>query len=72
MSTANTYSPLSQSTAINEEPEIAFEESVPSDGPDPEGERMIEELGQLIGREKERRKDSLANGEPLPRQFPVS
>lgn len=30
----------------NEEPEIAQEESVPSDGPDHKGEKMMEDLGK--------------------------
>jgi len=32
--------------ATNEEPELAFEESIPLDGNDPVGENMIEELGR--------------------------
>ncbi len=35
--------------AHNEEPEIVQEESVPSDGKDVEGEKMMEELGGLKG-----------------------
>lgn len=31
----------------NDEPEIGFEESVPSDGKDPLGEKMIEDLGRV-------------------------
>lgn len=50
----------------NEEPEIAFEESIPLDGPDPVGEKMIEDLGRGERPEKE------PPPEPMPEQFPAS
>ncbi|MDM0103521.1 hypothetical protein QTH97_01150 [Variovorax sp. J22R24] len=54
---------------INEEPEIAFEESIPSDGKDEVGEKMIEELG----RDKVAKEDSPSEpAEPMPEQFPAS
>lgn len=37
--------PNSPSSQSNEGPEIGQEESVPSDGKDKEGEKMMEELG---------------------------
>jgi hypothetical protein len=53
MRTRSPLPPLSRAGDVNEEPEIGFEESVPLDGPDPEGERMIEELGRERGRRNE-------------------
>ena len=53
----------------NEEPEIGFEESIPLDGPDPVGEKMIEELG---GREPVQKEPSSPPPEPMPEQFPAS
>lgn len=38
--------PPSTDKLPNEEPEIVQEESVPSDGKDPKGEKMMEELGR--------------------------
>jgi len=38
---------------VREEPEITQEESVPSDGKDPVGEKMMDELGRERGREPE-------------------
>ncbi|RZL90772.1 MAG: hypothetical protein EOP82_14660 [Variovorax sp.] len=52
----------------NEEPELAFEESIPLDGNDPEGEKMIEDLGQ----DKPREAPPEPPAEPLPDQFPAS
>lgn len=52
----------------SEEPEIGFEESIPLDGPDPVGEKMIEELG---GREPAQKEPS-PPPEPMPEQLPVS
>lgn len=39
--------------ASNEEPELGFEESIPSDGGDPIGEKMIDELGSGHGAKEE-------------------
>ena len=57
--------------ADNEEPEIGFEESVPLDGEDPVGEKMIDELGEQRrpGREKAPPEPA---AEPMPQQFPAS
>ncbi|VTU31692.1 hypothetical protein H6CHR_03651 [Variovorax sp. PBL-H6] len=55
----------------NEEPEIGFEESIPLDGPDPVGEKMIEDLGGGKRAEKEPPSQSPPS-EPLPEQFPAS
>lgn len=52
----------------NEEPEIGFEESIPSDGEDSVGEKMIEELGQAKPRQVPREPPP----EPMPEQLPVS
>lgn len=35
------------SDSAHEEPEIVQEESIPSDGKDQEGEKMMEELGRI-------------------------
>ncbi|MBT2325038.1 hypothetical protein J7E62_22145 [Variovorax paradoxus] len=53
----------------NEEPELAFEESIPSDGKDPEGEKMIDELGKEKPKPKPEKEPP---PEPLPEQLPVS
>ncbi|VTU35910.1 hypothetical protein H4CHR_03779 [Variovorax sp. PBS-H4] len=53
----------------NEEPEIGFEESVPLDGPDPVGEKMIEDLGRGKRAEQE---PPAPPSEPMPKQFPAS
>jgi len=53
METRSPLPPLPRAGDIDEEPEIAYEESVPLDGPDPEGERMIEALGRERGGRKE-------------------
>ena len=59
----------------NEEPELGAEESVPLDGTDPVGEKMMEDLG------RERKEGRAAAGGasaaeddpgPLPEQLPVS
>jgi hypothetical protein len=66
------FHPMSTSTnpqTPNEEPEIGFEESIPLDGPDPVGEKMIEELG---GREPVQKEPSSSPPEPMPEQFPAS
>lgn len=55
--------------APDEEPEIAFEESIPLDGPDPVGEKMIEDLGRGERPEKE---PPAPPAEPMPEQFPAS
>ncbi len=54
----------------NDEPDLGADESVPLDGKDPVGEKMMEELG----REKAKRaeKDDAADPGPLPEQFPLS
>ena len=52
----------------NEEPEIGFEESIPSDGDDPVGEKMIEELGQA----KPEQVPKEPPPDPMPEQLPVS
>ncbi|MDB5826476.1 MAG: hypothetical protein JWQ73_696 [Variovorax sp.] len=49
-------------TPGSEEPEITQEDSVPSDGKDKKGEKMMEDLG------RERNKPD----EPMPKQFPSS
>jgi len=56
--------------AVNEEPEIAFEESIPSDGKDEVGEKMMEDLG----RDKASKEDSPSPPAepPMPEQFPAS
>ena len=56
-------------TTPNEEPEIAFEESIPLDGPDPVGEKMIEDLGRGKRAEKE---PPSPPADPMPEQFPAS
>ena len=73
MKTTTTRPPPLDPYEVNEEPELAFEESVPLDGPDPEGEKMIEELGQEKRRRKaEQEPPRPAEGEPMPEQFPAS
>lgn len=67
--TSNPTGP-SRAGEINEEPEIAFEESIPLDGPDPVGERMIEEL--TPPHEPADDLPAEAEGEPMPEQFPAS
>jgi len=53
----------------DEEPEIGFEESIPLDGPDPVGEKMIEDLG----RERPAKEPSSGQKpEAMPKQFPAS
>ncbi|MBO9512786.1 MAG: hypothetical protein J7549_01610 [Variovorax sp.] len=70
MSDTHAPPPPSRVGPGNEEPEIAFEESIPLDGPDPVGERMIEELG--ADRRASRDAPPPADGEPMPEQFPAS
>ncbi|WP_157730652.1 hypothetical protein [Variovorax sp. HW608] len=73
MNTTNTRPPPLNPDELNEEPELTFEESVPLDGPDPEGERMIDELGQeRRRRQAEQAPPRPAEGEPMPEQFPAS
>jgi hypothetical protein len=55
---------------INEEPEIAFEESIPLDGTDPVGEKMIDELDENKPDRTEPKKEPPP--EPMPEQLPVS
>lgn len=55
----------------NEEPEIGFEASIPSDGDDPVGQKMIDDLGQ--GKpEKDEKAPEEPPPEPMPAQLPVS
>ncbi|MDR6535271.1 hypothetical protein [Variovorax soli] len=54
--------------APDEEPEIGFEESIPLDGPDPVGEKMIDDLGRDRPQEEPRSRPP----EPMPEQLPVS
>lgn len=54
----------------NDEPELGADESVPLDGKDPVGEKMIEELGRE--RRKDKADDRDADPGPLPEQLPVS
>lgn len=56
----------------NEEPEIANEESVPLDGKDTEGEKMIEELGESDAGKKLDKVPPAPGAEPMPKQMPVS
>jgi len=46
-------SPSPPDPGVREEPEITQEESVPSDGKDPVGEKMMDELGRERGRASE-------------------
>ncbi len=67
--TAQTPSPASPARPESkDEPEIAFEESIPSDGRDVVGEKMIEDLGK----DKPRKDSPASPGEPMPEQLPVS
>lgn len=56
--------------ADNEEPEIGFEESIPLDGEDPVGEKMIDELDQ--NKPAREQTPPAPAAEPMPRQFPAS
>ncbi len=58
--------------ASNEEPQITNEESVPSDGKDPEGVKMIDELGKSDAGKKLDKVPPAAGAEPMPKQMPVS
>lgn len=51
----------------SDEPEISSDESVPIDGKDPVGEKMMDDLGKERGVKK-----SEADSEPMPKEFPVS
>lgn len=55
----------------NEEPELGADESIPLDGKDPVGEKMIEELGRKSST-KEPDSDPDTKPGPLPEQLPVS
>ncbi len=67
--TAQTPSPASPARpGAKDEPEIAFEESIPSDGRDVVGEKMIDDLGK----DKPRKDPQASPGEPMPEQLPVS
>ena len=66
--TATTSSASPRRPQTNEEPDIGFEESIPSDGDDPIGEKMIDDLAQP-------RPDKAPKEpppEPMPEQLPVS
>ena len=54
----------------DEEPEIGFEESIPLDGKDPVGEKMIEDLGRH--REQPEKVPPQPPADPMPEQLPVS
>ena len=56
----------------NEEPEITNEDSVPSDGKDPVGEKMIDELGKSDAGKKVDKVPPAPGAEPMPKQMPVS
>ena len=57
----------------NEEPEIASEESIPLDGRDPIGEKMIDDLGRDRSGEDDAKKPQPDRpAEPMPEQLPVS
>jgi hypothetical protein len=61
--------------APNDEPEPTAEESVPLDGKDREGEKMMEDLGRDLKKRKEGEReggDPEADPGPMPEQFPVS
>ena len=54
----------------DDEPEIGFEESIPLDGRDPVGEKMIEDLGRH--REPQDKVPPAPPAGPMPEQLPVS
>ncbi|OUM02731.1 hypothetical protein [Variovorax sp. JS1663] len=54
----------------DDEPEIGFEESIPLDGRDPVGEKMIEDLGR--DGEHPGKVPPSPPAEPMPEQLPVS
>jgi hypothetical protein len=70
MSNDATQPASSRHPTLDEEPEIGFEESIPSDGKDPVGEKMIDELDQAKPNRTEPKKEPPP--EPMPEQLPVS
>jgi len=59
----------------NDEPDLGADESIPLDGKDPVGEKMIEELGRKSPSESESRSEpdsEKTDPGPLPKQLPVS
>ncbi|MEJ7685923.1 MAG: hypothetical protein WKG52_02355 [Variovorax sp.] len=75
MTSPQTPSPATQDRpGAKDEPEIAFEESIPSDGKDPVGEKMIDDLGRdKLNKPNEPKNEPPApSGEPMPEQLPVS
>jgi hypothetical protein len=56
----------------NEEPDIGFEESIPSDGKDSVGEAMIDSLDQNKPEPKPDKLPPAPPAGPLPDQLPVS
>jgi len=70
--TENTQSAPPQKHPSNEEPEIGFEESIPSDGKDPVGEAMIDNLGKDTPAHKPDKLPPAPPAGPLPEQLPVS
>ncbi|MDM0013552.1 hypothetical protein QTH87_14015 [Variovorax sp. J22P168] len=61
-------------SSSNDEPELGAEESVPLDGKDPVGEKMIEDLGRERSKDKDKDKNEHGDADPgpLPEQLPVS
>ena len=53
-STSNTTPGTRTKPGDNEEPEITQEESIPSDGKDEVGEKMMEELGREKSKDEKR------------------
>ena len=70
MSNTSTRPASPRGPAVNEEPEIGFEESIPLDGTDPVGEKMIDELGENKPDRDDPGKEPPP--EPMPEQLPVS
>ncbi|VTU30140.1 hypothetical protein [Variovorax sp. PBL-E5] len=72
--TDHTPAAAPQKHSTNEEPEIGFEESIPSDGKDPVGEAMIDSLGKdkPENSDKAEKVPPSPPAEPLPEQLPVS
>ena len=56
----------------NEEPELGSEESIPLDGKDVVGERMMEDLGRDRKEKAQEADPSSPPAEPMPEQFPTS
>jgi hypothetical protein len=56
----------------NEEPDIGFEESIPSDGKDPVGEAMIDSLDKDEPAHQPDKLPPARPAGPFPEQLPVS